>query len=546
MFPGFRSLSAIALAVIAARVIEAIGPAANDLRAAELRGRIVDDASGQPVAARIYVQGADGQWYFPRSASPEGSALELKRQAGERSLEMHVTLSAHPFIVDVPPGKVTILVERGKETMPVERVVETPERGLDIEIRLRRWIDMAARGWYSGDTHSHRSVADSLQMVLAEDLNLAFPLSYWVTESFKDPVSANRARLEGAFAATAIPADATHLVYPLNTEYELFTVNGKQHTQGAMVIIGHKKPFELGAPPATPIAEQAHAQGALIDLEKHSWPWSLMLPDVTRADLFELSNNHVWRTEFGFKRWTLDAADPAMNLDMDDIGFTEWGWIDFGFKTYYALLNCGYRLRPTAGTAAGVHPVPLGFGRVYVHQPDGFSFEKWLAGLNAGHSFVTTGPMLITSIDGHQPGDTIEGAPTKSERLVKGEALGPVEIDRIEIVVNGEVAKTLEARNSPRPEEGFSSAFEAKIPLQGTSWIATRVFEKRPDGRVRFAHAAPCYFDVAGQPPKPRPHELAYLTRRMREEIERNKNLLPDDAIAEYERALKAFESRGR
>ena len=49
---------------------------------------------------------------------------------------------------------------------------------------------------------------------------------------------------------------------------------------------------------------------------------------------------------------------------------------------------------PTGGTASGVHPVPLGFGRVYVHLPGGFSYKTWVSGLNQGRSFVTTGPML--------------------------------------------------------------------------------------------------------------------------------------------------------
>ena len=46
----------------------------------------------------------------------------------------------------------------------------------------------------------------------------------------------------------------------------------------------------------------------------------------------------------------------------DAKGFTERGWIDFNFQNYYALLDCGFKMRPTAGTASGVHPVPLGFG----------------------------------------------------------------------------------------------------------------------------------------------------------------------------------------
>jgi len=93
-----------------------------------------------------------------------------------------------------------------------------------------------------------------------------------------------------------------------------------------------------------------------------------------------------------------------MAIERDAKGFTERGWIDFGFKNYYALLDCGFRLRPTAGTASGVHPVPLGFGRVYVHLDGKLNADAWLKGLNAGRSFVTTGPMLFVTLDGREPG----------------------------------------------------------------------------------------------------------------------------------------------
>src|SRR5262245_9584333 len=56
-------------------------------------------------------------------------------------------------------------------------------------------------------------------------------------------------------------------------------------------------------------------------------------------------------------------------------------------------------MRPTAGCASGVHPVPLGFGRVYVRIDGEFTYDKWMKGLNDGRSFVTTGPMLFVKID---------------------------------------------------------------------------------------------------------------------------------------------------
>src|SRR2546425_580889 len=41
-----------------------------------LRGEVLDDATGKPLPARVYVLGADGSWHFARSEAKAGSAVE--------------------------------------------------------------------------------------------------------------------------------------------------------------------------------------------------------------------------------------------------------------------------------------------------------------------------------------------------------------------------------------------------------------------------------------------------------------------------------------
>src|SRR4030095_8612816 len=102
------------------------------------------------------------------------------------------------------------------------------------------------------------------------------------------------------------------------------------------------------------------------------------------------------------------ASSDFVGQPGDGWSGTEREWSEVGCSNYYALLNCGFRLRPTAGTANGVHPVPLGFGRVYVHLPDGFGYEAWKRGLDAGRSFVTTGPMLFARVNDRDPGEVFQ------------------------------------------------------------------------------------------------------------------------------------------
>ena len=78
----------------------------------------------------------------------------------------------------------------------------------------------------------------------------------------------------------------------------------------------------------TPIVAEARSQNedVLLDLDKHNWPWSMMLPPVAKVDLFELTNNHIWRTVFRFRDWYPEYAADYMQLKMrSDGGFTERG-----------------------------------------------------------------------------------------------------------------------------------------------------------------------------------------------------------------------------
>ncbi len=119
---------------------------------------------------------------------------------------------------------------------------------------------MADAGWYSGDTHVHRTLEELPNLLLAEDLNVALPLSYWVTRSHTAPTRGDK-NTGANLRPEPIAVDATHVIYPINTEYEIFTTDERRHTLGAVFVLGHKTPLDLGAPPVRPIAERARREG---------------------------------------------------------------------------------------------------------------------------------------------------------------------------------------------------------------------------------------------------------------------------------------------
>lgn len=537
-----RALSALLLWAIALPGIAQDQPPSG----VTVRGVVVDAASGDPIPARIHIQDRGGQWYTCASEGGEAAPYRREPQHAPGSVEVNTTLSAHPFTAALTPGAYTIRVERGKEYLPEIRNMVVDENPQAIEIRLRRWVDMAARGWYSGDTHTHRLGAELETILPAEDLNVAFPLNFWVTRDGELPAGGGKSNPEPLEPAL-VEIDPTHVVYPFNTEYEITSVNGRSHALGAVFVLNHKTKLDLGAPPVAPIAARARAEGALLDLDKHSWAWSLMLVPVMNVDLFELANNHHWQTKFGFTKWTLENAPEYMNLEMDGDGFTEWGWTDFGFQTYYALLNCGFRMRVSAGTASGVHPVQLGFNRVYVHLPQGFSYDAWMAGLNAGHSFVSNGPLLDVRFNGEDPGHVFKHEREEGATIrVTGSALSARPLDRIEVIRAGDVVQALPVPNESMPGGGYENPIDTSLSFDSSSWIAVRCFEADPDRRVRFAHTNPVFIDIAGRALYPKQAETDYLVQRMESELTRNQGVLDAVSLAEYEQALTAFRERAR
>jgi hypothetical protein len=501
-----------------------------------LRGEVVDAASGRPIAARVYLQGPDSAWHHVGTQDPAGSAVPYVKQsfADAGSIEIHTAVSAHPFAALLTPGRYRLTVERGKDYLSESREVDLPAKGASVRIALRRWADPAAEGWYSGETHVHRSMEELPTLLLAEDLNVAFPLPHWVREAFTAPGA------QGAPEAKLREIDPTHVIWPRNTEYEIFTVGGKRHTLGAFFVIGHRSLLDLGVPPVRPVGDRARGEGALLELDKHNWPWSMMLMPALGVDLFELSNNHLWRAAFAFRNFA-EAPPDSWNIERDGGGMSERGWIEFGFRAYYALLDCGFRMKPTAGTASGVHPVPLGFGRVYVRTPDGFSYDAWMNGLREGRSFVTTGPLLRVTADDRDPGRVFEGA---GKRRLRGVAESAVPLRSIEIVGDGGAVRALRPENRPKAGGGFESPVDETVDVSSTGWFALRCFEERPDGRPRFAHSAPWHVEVPGKPLLPRRADVGYFAARVEAELKRNERLLPEAALAEFREALAFYRKK--
>jgi hypothetical protein len=337
-------------------------------------------------------------------------------------------------------------------------------------IELERWAAMNVRGWYSGDLHNHRDWREMPQILLSEDLNFAPTITRWVWDDRL--ISIPPPAVEDSQATRAL--DTAHAYSILDTEVE----------RGGMFVIdliGLRSPLEFHGytfyPPSTEFTEAAHRQGGYVDAEKITWLDGVALIGLGQVDFAGLVYN-------SFSPYGVGPAtdEPQYNTPAR---LPYWA-----MEIYYKLLNCGFQLPASAGTASGVKPTPLGYDRLYVHLAEPFSYDAWFHALKAGRNFATNGPMLFLDIDGREPGDTIQLAPSAGQAnrvKVHAETESQDDLEKLEVLWKGKVIKTVAA---PPGSHHLAADFDADA--NQTGWFAARAFEK-PTETVGFAHTSPVY-----------------------------------------------------
>jgi len=515
---------------------------------------VIDDATAAPVPCRVSLTDAEGRSIPLTTHEPSAAvSYDVTNWINPQSIEQHTTLATFPATASLEPGEYRLRVSRGQAWLAHDQPFTVINTDVELTVRLTQFVDPASRGWYSGDTHLHRTIDELRTVIQAEDLNVALPLTYWVTQSATPPASGDKNQ-ESIPPAELIEVDPTHVIWPRSTEYEIFTVGDTRHTLGALFVLGHREPLQQTVPPWTPLIEHVRTAEpqAAFDTDKLDWPFAMLLPAIAPGALVELANNHLWETDFAFRQWNSEAP-PFLRPPFGGKSGGERAWLDYTLGMYYTLLDCGLRLPPSAGTASGVHPVPAGFGRVYVHCPDGFSYERWLAGLKAGRSVVSTGPFLTATVDGQDPGHVFSLPRPDTHAADKSSASAielPVAIELItatpavfaELIVNGRPDVLLRPANEPLPDGGYRSTFQTTARVDRSGWIAVRCFEDREGGRIRFAHTAPWYVEVDEEPVRIAGEKKRYLVDRMTVEIERSRGVVSDEALEEYQQALDFYE----
>jgi hypothetical protein len=144
---------------------------------------------------------------------------------------------------------------------------------------------------------------------------------------------------------------------------------------------------------------------------------------------------------------------------------------------------------------------------VFVQVGAKFNYESWLAGLRAGRTFISNGPLLQLEVNAAGPGSVVE---SKGPLRVSARALSRVPFERLEIVCDGEVVASQTAI------DGQEAKIEREIAIEGARWMAARAAGTTATrlGYPVFAHTNPIYIR-AGGPPRRRAEAARALVKQI-------------------------------
>ena len=445
-----------------------------------LRLKIADASTGQPVPCRVHIVGSDGNSYEP-AANPL-SPYSLHRM-GNRKEKGPFRYYGWFFYcrggaeVRVPPGKVRVDVWRGLESTPVSRE-KNVLRGqvVEVDVSMNRAIDMAARGWFSGDTHIHHDrlkPADderTLDLAEAEDIRFMHILCMNDPRTYSPLMDK---QLHPQSRGLGAESERRRGRYGIASGQEY-----RCGTYGHICFVGGKRLVDADGPETDP----------------NQWPLFAKVAEEVRG-----MGGYSFHAHGGYEQEIYADFAQAATDGVELLQFAVYRGI--GRDGWYHMLNAGFRF-PAVGASDYPYCRALGDCRTYVrpaalekgHDP---TFAEWNKAAAEGRSFFTTGPLLELTVEGKSPGETIDVTAARTVPVFLEMSSPVAAVDELELIVGGVVRsrRKLEGRERRGPFE-----WKVDVPLREASWIAARAWATSRSGKEDVeAHTNPIYLTKAGR-----------------------------------------------
>ena len=461
-----------------------LSPVASAKRRVTLR--TVDTVGGKPVPVKLHVHGEWGEYLAPvdrpRILNPawfEDSGVDFAHGGtwyGSTENTHFCTYISGETTIDLPLGKVFIEVSKGFEIRPVRKVYDVSADTDEITIELEKVLHWREKGWVSADTHVHfLSPTSALLEGPAEGVNVVNLLASQWGELITDAGDFDGKTTWGSLEAGG---DGEYLAR-VGTE-------NRQHVMGHISLLGYRgqiiAPMTTGGPDESALGD----------------PIEILLTEWARQ--CKKQGGLVVVPHFPNPR--AEHAATIVSHDADAVEMTSWGNLYAGIDPYslsdwYRYLNCGYPVPVVGGTDKMSANTAVGTVRTYARtRPDErFTYESWMTAVRQAETFVTYGPLLEFSVDGHPMGSQIQMSATGGTVDVHWQvASATIPMTRVELVVNGEIRESVTV--SPESGSGHWS-----IKIDNSSWLALLVrghYSDKPE--IIAAHSSAVVIQVAESP----------------------------------------------
>jgi TolB protein len=451
------------------------------------------DENDRKTLARISVTDQKGKFY---AADDEMVHADDGLDQSRSSFETHYFYMRHTDRVDVPKGRIKVIVSKGFEYEPETRELDlslsrTKEPTV-LEFHLKRvdWKNSSTQAWTSGDLHVHMNYGGSYQLGPSELLDIAEAEDVGIVNNL---LVNKEQRFPDIDSLQFNTKNASHenALYVRGQEFHTSywghrgILNLKEH----LLLPGYAGYPNTAAASLYPmnadVYDMAHEQGALVGAVH---PFD-EVPDPIATPAQKITDE-----------LPVDVALGKLDY-MEIVGFSDH---KSTAAVWYKLLNLGFKVPAGGGTDATTNyaaPIrgQVGFDRVYVWTPGWpVSIETWMNELKQGRTFATNGPLIEFKLGGEMVGSELKFNVAQAAVPFTVKLRSIVPVDHLEVVCNGKVVQSLKIKGARDTADESAS-----IPLSESGWCVLRAWSEKAEYPVMdnyaYATTSPVYVTIAGK-----------------------------------------------
>ncbi|MFP6874825.1 MAG: CehA/McbA family metallohydrolase [Verrucomicrobiales bacterium] len=521
---------------------------------------------------------------FDENGNPTTAAFEIRDGSGRvypsRAKRLAPDFHFHPQVyrasgesIKLPPGEYLVRCNRGPEYHELQRAITVRDNASEVEFRLKRWVDPAARGWWSGDHHIHAAgcahytnptqgvhASDMMRHCLGEDLKVGANLTWGPCFDYQKQF----------FTGTE---DKVSL-YPYILRYDVEVSGFGSHQSGHLCLLRLKEQIYPGGDSkhhwptlCLNTLRWAKKQGAIVGPAHSGWGLATKSDQLPNFEIPPFNG-------IGANEYIVDVTHMVPGPDggpvpaVDFISTVDTP-INWELNIWYHTLNVGYRTRISGETDFPcIYGERVGLGRSYVKLDGKLTYDKWCEGIRLGRNYTGDGRSHLMDLN---VGGIDVGTRGSEVKLADG-GIVPVRLD-VAALLDEQPNKTIHNRpysqkpywHIERARIGNSREVEVELLLNGwpvqkkrvvadgdikhlafelkvdhSSWVAVRI--------LGSSHTNPVWVIVGDAPVRASRRSAQWCLKSVDQCWSQKKRFIAaaemPDALAAYAHARDAYRKR--